>query len=111
MVHDFTMFSVLRVQIKIYYYEVWHSSLNYLTTMLLPGVLSNANGQQTLVAQPKSPSASLAQGAQVIGSPTQIRFSTQPTFVTTQGQILSQVSPAMLSQLQVKPQGTVSRNS
>jgi len=70
----------------------------------LAGVLQNTGGSQTLVAQAKSPSVSVAGGGatQVINNPTQIRFTNQQTFVTSQGHILSgTVSPAMLNQLQV----------
>ena len=67
---------------------------------VISGVLSNAAGNQTLVAQPKSPSVSLGSQGAVLNSPTQIRFTNAPTFMTSQGQILS-TSPAMLNQIQV----------
>lgn len=69
--------------------------------MSLAGVLSN--GGQTLQMTPKSTAIALqtsthGQSAQVLSSPTQIRFTGQQTFVTNHGQILGGNPTAIVNQ-------------
>ena len=65
----------------------------------LPGVISN---QGNMLGTTKAGHVSIAgtSGTQVFNSPAQIRLASQPTLVTSTGQIIN-TQPIMLSQLQV----------
>ena len=68
-------------------------------------MLNNQVGssQQMMVSQPKSPIVSIAPSSQqpMINGTQQLRFTTQPTFVTNNGQFITGAQPAIINNNQV----------